>query len=48
MLDFENFGREFKRERRFVLAVFIINAILGIGILGLLAWVAVHFLKKIW
>ena len=45
---FENFDRSFKRTRRFAFVAVIFNALLGLGLLGLVIWVAAHFLKRYW
>lgn len=47
MHDFD-FDKEFNRTRKLAVGAFIFNGILGLGILGLVIWVAVHFLKKLW
>ena len=44
----KNFDRSFNRTRRFAFVAVIFNALLGLGLLGLVIWVAAHFLKRYW
>ena len=43
-----DFDKEFNRTRNFAVGALIFNALLGLGLLGLVIWVVAHFLKRIW
>jgi hypothetical protein len=47
-MDFDRFERNHNRAMRFGFLAVIVNAALGLGLLGTIIWVAAHFLKKIW
>lgn len=43
-----NIEKEYKRNRNIILTAWVVNGILGVGALGLVVWVIVHFLRKVW
>jgi hypothetical protein len=47
--DFDKeFDKQFKRVQRASWVLFAINAVIGIGVIGGIAYAAVHFIKKFW
>lgn len=44
----KEFDKQFKKTTRTVWTVFIVNALIGLTAIGVIAYVAIHFLQKLW
>lgn len=44
----KDFDKEFNKTVRRVWILAAINSLIGLGVLGVIVYVAVHFIKKLW